>query len=119
MDIQRPSNARAKKIRRVVIATVAVLLIAGYYLLLIFGSGLAREGTVPPSIGLWMGNIALFACGLYLLPRMEQFRGEITGFESYNRLRLWLRPRHGNTRFCDARAHQLDGLNGNPAGGPG
>jgi HlyD family secretion protein len=29
MDIQRPSNARAKKIRRIVIATVAVLLIAG------------------------------------------------------------------------------------------
>ena len=29
MDIQRPSNARAKKIRRILYATVAVLLIAG------------------------------------------------------------------------------------------
>src|ERR1700674_1930538 len=29
MDIQRPSNARAKKIRRIVYATVAILLVGG------------------------------------------------------------------------------------------
>jgi HlyD family secretion protein len=44
MDIQRPSNARAKKIRRVVIATVAVLLIAGVTF------GLSRLRPAAPSV---------------------------------------------------------------------
>ena len=107
-----PIGSQPRRGGRAAGSLIAVLLIAGYYLLLIFGSGLAREGTVPPSIGLWMGNIALVACGLYLLPRMEQFRGEIAGFESYNRLRLWLRLRklkRQRARAAAARAAQANG----------
>src|ERR1700704_4653907 len=51
-------------------------MIAGYYLLFVTGAGLARQGTVPPAIGIWMANLILAAFGIILLPRMEQFRGE-------------------------------------------
>ena len=44
MDIQRPSNARAKKIRRILYATVAVLLIAGVTF------GLSRLKPAAPSV---------------------------------------------------------------------
>jgi HlyD family secretion protein len=44
MDIQRPSNARAKKIKRIIIATVAVLLIAGVTF------GLSRLRPAAPSV---------------------------------------------------------------------
>jgi HlyD family secretion protein len=44
MDIQRPSNARAKKIRRVVYATIGVLLIAGVTF------GLSRLRPAAPSV---------------------------------------------------------------------
>ncbi|HTC67559.1 MAG TPA: HlyD family efflux transporter periplasmic adaptor subunit [Candidatus Acidoferrum sp.] len=44
MDIQRPSNARAKKIRRILYATVAVLLIAGVTY------GLSRLRPAAPSV---------------------------------------------------------------------
>src|SRR5277367_403935 len=82
-----PIGSQPRRGGRAAGSLIAVLLIAGYYLLLIFGSGLAREGTLPPVVGLWMANALLTVSGLALLPRMEQFRGEITGFQSYNRLR--------------------------------
>src|ERR1700726_4584597 len=44
MDIQRPSNAPAKKIRRIIYATVAVLLIAGVTF------GLSRLKPAAPSV---------------------------------------------------------------------
>src|SRR6202790_5239755 len=44
MDIQRPSNARAKKIRRILYATVAVLLIVGVTF------GLSRLRPAAPSV---------------------------------------------------------------------
>jgi LPS export ABC transporter permease LptF/LPS export ABC transporter permease LptG len=88
-----PIGSQPRRGGRAAGSLIAVLLIASYYLALIFGSGLAREGTVPPFVGLWLGNVALTICGLYLLPRMEQFRGEIKWFQSYNQIRMWLRLR--------------------------
>src|SRR6202022_1611011 len=44
MDIQRPSNARAKKIRRILYATISVLLIAGVTF------GLSRLRPAAPSV---------------------------------------------------------------------
>jgi LPS export ABC transporter permease LptF/LPS export ABC transporter permease LptG len=102
-----PIGSQPRRGGRAAGSLIAVLLIAGYYLLLIFGSGLAREGAVPPSVGLWMGNVALVLCGLFLLPRMEQFRGEVPWFHTYNRIRLWLRLqqlRRARARAAAARA---------------
>ena len=44
MDIQRPSNAREKKIKRIIYVTVAVIVIAGVTL------GLSRLKPAAPSV---------------------------------------------------------------------
>src|ERR1700722_6634335 len=88
-----PIGAQPRRGGRAAGSLIAVLLIAGYYLLLIFGSGLAREGTLPPVLGLWMANALLMVCGLALLPRMEQFHGEVRWFQWIGRFRAWLRLR--------------------------
>jgi len=58
---------------------IAVVLIASYYLLLIMGAGMARQGTVSPATGMWIADAVLALAGLALLPRMEQFRGRADG----------------------------------------
>ncbi|HEY2119602.1 MAG TPA: LPS export ABC transporter permease LptF [Candidatus Acidoferrum sp.] len=55
---------------------LAVLVIGAYYLLFIMGAGLARQGVVPPWIGMWVANVILALMGFALLPRMERYRGE-------------------------------------------
>jgi LPS export ABC transporter permease LptF/LPS export ABC transporter permease LptG len=102
-----PIGAQPRRGGRAASSLIAVLLIAGYYLLLIFGSGLAREGTLPPAIGLWMANILLTVCGLALLPRMEQFRGELLYFQFFRKLKTWFklrRLRRARARAAAARA---------------
>ncbi len=102
-----PIGAQPRRGGRAAGSLIAVLLIAGYYLVLIFGSGMAREGTLPPVVGLWMGNALLVACGLALLPRMEQFHVEIRWFQWMVRLRAWLRLRRlrrSRARAAAARA---------------
>jgi len=41
-----------------------------------WGRGLQRQGALTPAAGIWIANAVLFALGLALMPRMEQFRGE-------------------------------------------
>jgi lipopolysaccharide export system permease protein len=102
-----PIGAQPRRGGRAAGSLIAVLLIAGYYLLLIFGTGLAREGTLPPVVGLWLSNALLVACGLALLPRMEQFHVEIRWFRWFGRLRAWWRLRRlrrSRARAAAARA---------------
>jgi LPS export ABC transporter permease LptF/LPS export ABC transporter permease LptG len=86
-----PIGAQPRRGGRAAGSLIAVLLIAGYYLLLIVGSGLAREGSIPPVVGLWMPNLLLVGAGLVLLPRMEQFHGGARWMQSFGRLRIWFR----------------------------
>jgi LPS export ABC transporter permease LptF/LPS export ABC transporter permease LptG len=86
-----PLGAQPRRGGRAAGSLIAVLLIASYYLLSVFGAGLAREGTVPPSLGIWIANILLGVFGLALLPRMEQFRGESRWFRSVSYFKRWLR----------------------------
>jgi LPS export ABC transporter permease LptF/LPS export ABC transporter permease LptG len=102
-----PIGAQPRRGGRAAGSLIAVLLIAGYYLLLIFGSGLAREGTLPPIVGLWLANTLLIVSGLALLPRMEQFRGEVRWFHWLDRFRAWLRLqrlRRSRAKAAAARA---------------
>jgi LPS export ABC transporter permease LptF/LPS export ABC transporter permease LptG len=102
-----PLGAQPRRGGRAAGSLIAVLLIASYYLLLITGSGLAREGTVPPGVGMWMANILLTIAGLALLPQMEQFRGESRWLRPWGRLRTWLRLvrlRRARARAAAARA---------------
>lgn len=108
-----PIGAQPRRGGRAAGSLIAVLLIAGYYLMLIFGSGLAREGTLPPVIGLWLGNALLVICGVALLPRMEQFHGEMRWFQSLARLRIWFRLRQ--VRRARARAAAARAANGGRA----
>ncbi|PYU57857.1 MAG: LPS export ABC transporter permease LptF [Acidobacteria bacterium] len=77
-----PLGAQPRRGGRAAGALLAVVLISSYYLMSVMGAGLARQGTLTPAAGIWIANAVVFALGLRLLPRMEQFRGE-------NR---WLRP---------------------------
>ncbi len=97
-----PLGARPRRGGRAAAFLLAVALIAVYYLLLIFGTNLSREGTLSPAIGVWIANVLLASLGLLLLPRMEQFRGEsvlLRRFESLGR-RIRLLRRKARKRIA-------------------
>jgi LPS export ABC transporter permease LptG len=71
-----PLGAQPRRGGRAAGSLLAVLVIASYYLLFIVGAGLARQGVVPPSVGMWIANIVLALAGVALLPRMESYRSE-------------------------------------------
>jgi len=109
-----PLGAQPRRGGRAAAALLAVILISSYYLLSVMGAGLARQGTLTPAAGIWIANAVLFALGLVLLPRMEQFRGEsrllrpMIYLKSRRRL---LRRRRAQAR---ARAALSNGANGDP-----
>ncbi len=112
-----PLGAQPRRGGRAAGTLLAVLLIAGYYLLTVMGAGFARQGTMTPAAGIWIANAVVFALGLTLLPRMEQFRGEsrwfrpILYFQSRRRL---LRRRRALAR-ASARTATANGVNGERA----
>jgi LPS export ABC transporter permease LptF/LPS export ABC transporter permease LptG len=111
-----PIGAQPRRGGRAAGSLIAVLLIAAYYLALIMGTGLAREGNVPPIIGLWMGNILLVVAGLTLLPRMEQFHSELRWLPKLARVRSWMRLfRLWRARARAAAAAAERGANGGRA----
>jgi LPS export ABC transporter permease LptF/LPS export ABC transporter permease LptG len=71
-----PLGAQPRRGGRAAGTLIAIAMIAGYYLLFVTGAGLARQGAVPPALGIWIANLVLASFGIALLPRMEQFRGE-------------------------------------------
>lgn len=93
-----PLGARPRRGGRAAGFLLAVLLIAGYYLLFILGAGLARRGLVPPWLGIWGANLSLGLLGLFLLPRMEQYRGESPFSRALGRLSRQLRVLRGKMR---------------------
>jgi LPS export ABC transporter permease LptF/LPS export ABC transporter permease LptG len=110
-----PLGAQPRRGGRAAGSLLAVVVIASYYLLTVMGAGLAREGTLPPAAGIWIANAVVFALGLMLLPRMEQFRGEARWFRPVlylqSRRRL-LRRRRSQAR---AKAATANGTNGESA----
>jgi LPS export ABC transporter permease LptF/LPS export ABC transporter permease LptG len=101
-----PLGSQPRRGGRAAGSLIAVLLIAVYYLVLIMGTGMARQGTVSPGLGLWLANILLILAGLALLPRMEQFRGESSWFKSLGRLKsVWrlLRIRKARVKAAAVR----------------
>jgi LPS export ABC transporter permease LptF/LPS export ABC transporter permease LptG len=94
---------------------IAVLMIAGYYLLFVTGAGIARQGTVSPSFGIWIANLVLAALGLALLPRMEQFRGESRWLHrtgGFIRTRLRFLRRKARARTAAVRKLNVSVING-------
>jgi LPS export ABC transporter permease LptF/LPS export ABC transporter permease LptG len=88
-----PLAARHRRGGRAVGFLVTVVLICSYYLLLISGAGLARAGTLPPSVGIWAANLLTGVIGLALLPRMEHMHEEDLFSRMMNAVATWRRTR--------------------------
>ncbi len=71
-----PLGAQPRRGGRAAGSLLSVLIIAGYYLLFIVGAGMARQGVLPPFLGMWAANFILVLVGLALLPRMERYWSE-------------------------------------------
>ncbi len=118
-----PLGAQPRRGGRAAGSLIAVLLIAAYYLLFITGAGLAREGTLPPALGLWMADVLLAVVGVALLPQMEQFRGESRWLQPFGRFKTWVRlVRLRKARARAAAARAANGVRANseaisPSGG--
>jgi LPS export ABC transporter permease LptF/LPS export ABC transporter permease LptG len=107
-----PLGTQPRRGGRAAGSLLAVVLIASYYLLLIMGAGLVRQGVIQPGAGIWMANAILAALGLALLPRMEQFRGESRWLRSIGYVRTWIRwqrRRRAHARAMAAAAQIANG----------
>jgi LPS export ABC transporter permease LptF/LPS export ABC transporter permease LptG len=63
---------------------LAILLVFAYYSASLVGVSLARQGKLPPGLGVWLADIAFFLGGAFLLWRAEHKPFEITSLR-----RLW------------------------------
>jgi LPS export ABC transporter permease LptG len=99
-----PLGAQPRRGGRAAGSLLAVVLIASYYLLLVTGAGLARQGTLLPAEGIWIANCVLAALALVLLPRMEQFRGESQWLRPIGYLKTWMRLQRRRKAQTRARA---------------
>jgi LPS export ABC transporter permease LptF/LPS export ABC transporter permease LptG len=86
-----PLGAQPRRGGRAAGTLLSVLIIAGYYLLFIMGAGLARQGVVPPAVGMWAANVILVLAGLALLPRMERYWSEPSPLSFFARFVAWRR----------------------------
>ena len=86
-----PLGSQPRRGGRAAGTLLAVLLIASYYLLFVFGAGLARQGAMPVATGVWIANIFLGLLGAILLPRMEQLRGDRRWISNLIRWKRWAR----------------------------
>ena len=84
-----PLGSQPRRGGRAAGTLLAVLLIASYYLLFVFGAGLARQGAVSVPAGIWIANLTLGLLGLILLPRMEQLRGDRGWLTLFSRWKSW------------------------------
>jgi LPS export ABC transporter permease LptF/LPS export ABC transporter permease LptG len=67
-----PVGVRPGRAGRAAGFVVTTLLVVGYYLLFVWGAGLARRGDLAPWLGVWVANLATLAAALVLLPGMER-----------------------------------------------
>ena len=87
-----PLGARPRRGGRASGFLVALMLISGYYLVLVGGAGLARQGSLAPAAGIWAANLLASLLGFVLLPRMEQTHGDGLLARSAAILARWRHP---------------------------
>ena len=61
---------------------LTILLVFVYYFFSLTGVSFARQGKVPPWLGVWAGNIAFFLGGLLLLWRVDRMPIELGSFNA-------------------------------------
>lgn len=50
---------------------MSILVVFGYYILMASGNALARQGRVPPVVGLWIANVVFAATGIFMLSNLD------------------------------------------------
>ncbi|HEX8872242.1 MAG TPA: LPS export ABC transporter permease LptF, partial [Candidatus Acidoferrum sp.] len=94
-----PLGAQPRRGGRAAGSLLAIVVIAGYYLLLVAGAGFARQGVVSPAVGMWAANAVMAIIAIALLPRMERYRSETTIPAAISRLSaFWRLLRRRKTR---------------------
>jgi len=107
-----PLGAQPRRGGRAAGSLLAIIIIATYYLFLVTGAGLARQGIVPPAAGIWAANVFITLFGLALFPRMERYRGEVhppAFFTRFSAIRRLLRRRTARVRVRPATARAMNG----------
>jgi LPS export ABC transporter permease LptF/LPS export ABC transporter permease LptG len=67
-----PLGLSAKKGGKSAGFVLTIVLVFAYYFVSLFGVSLARQGKVPPALGVWMADVAFLACAAFLLWRSER-----------------------------------------------
>lgn len=103
-----PLGAQPRRGGRAAGTLLSIIIIASYYLILVTGAGLARQGLLPPFVGIWAANCTIAVIALGLFPRMERYRGEFRTPDFVTRIgAFWrlmrrrsarVRPRTSNSR---------------------
>jgi LPS export ABC transporter permease LptF/LPS export ABC transporter permease LptG len=72
-----PLGLSAKKGGKSTGFILTILLVFVYYFAYLTGVALARQGRVPPAVGVWMANVVFFFAGAWLLWRVDRMPMEI------------------------------------------
>jgi LPS export ABC transporter permease LptF/LPS export ABC transporter permease LptG len=97
-----PLGLSAKKGGKSAGFVLTIVLVFAYYFLSLFGVSLARQGRLPPAIGVWLANAVFLVYGIFLLWRSEHGAVE---------LNLWkerwtsLKARFGGRKLLLPGAH--------------
>jgi LPS export ABC transporter permease LptF/LPS export ABC transporter permease LptG len=111
-----PLGSQPRRGGRAAGSLIAVFLIAFYYLLLVMGAGISRQGLVSPGVGIWIANASLTLLALILLPQLEQIRGGVSGPGWIVSLRRYLRLRRRKIKQVRARTANVRVISGTAAG---
>ncbi len=113
-----PLGAQPRRGGRAAGTLLAIVIIASYYLILVTGAGFARQGLLPPFIGIWAANLTMAIIALGLFPRMERYRGEFRTPEFVTRLgAFWrlMRRRTVRVRPRTSNSHAASGETSHPS----
>lgn len=105
-----PLGLSAKRGGRGAGFVLTIVLVFIYYFISIIGVALARNGKVPPGLGVWMANLIFAVVGTLLLWRTDKLPIEIglgqTLVERFKRL-VSLRAKEGNGRLNNSSSRRI------------
>jgi LPS export ABC transporter permease LptF/LPS export ABC transporter permease LptG len=68
-------GARPRQAGRALGFVMTLVLLAAYYLVFVIGVGKARQGVLPPWLGVWLANIVCFGAGAALMVGIDSVGG--------------------------------------------
>ena len=78
-----PLGMFSRKGGKAVGVMVTILLVFLYYIVMAFGTNLAKEGRLAPVVGLWVANLVFAAAGVLMTVRMRRVRLRIQRFQEW------------------------------------